>query len=322
MTDGTASGDTDGIRRKKRRWWVAALLSFLFPGFGQFYNTDYRAAKYHALAYALTVGLFLAVSILLPPVSPTSAAVLSISLAAVLLVWVVSAVQATVAALHKDLVVLSRYHRPHLLGAGIMMVIAFNIGWWQLSSPFVSRAAYSIPNDSNIPNLLVGDHSFAWKGAARFIKPGRGQIWVFKSPRDNRTDFIRRLIGMPGDRVRYRNGRLYLNGEVVPRSLLVGATASDPDGALVYRETLPSGISYLIRELTHTTPLDNTPVFRVPDEHYFFLGDNRDSSLDSRNMSGVGYVPAANIRDFPTIVYWAADKSRIGRKLQPVPGMD
>jgi len=174
---------------------------------------------------------------------------------------------------------------------------------------------FSIPSGSMIPSLLVGDYLFVSKypygysqysfpfGIAPFSGrileggPERGDVVVFKKPSDNRTDFIKRIVGLPGDTIQVREGILYINGQAVPREPL-GAYV-DPDGgaftAQMYRETLPNGVSYTVLDSAPGQYLDDTAVYTVPEGHYFAMGDNRDNSADSRVLADVGYIPAENL---------------------------
>ena len=173
---------------------------------------------------------------------------------------------------------------------------------------------FTIPSESMRPQLLVGDYLIAnkfaygyshyslpfspplFKGRILAHQPKRGDIVVFKWPRDNKTDYIKRLIGLPGDTVQVRNGHLILNGTPV-KSEFVGEEMIEEHrgGSRVVsriRETLPNGHSYITYNMVDGGRYDNTPEYRVPAGHYFMMGDNRDNSLDSRDW---GFVPAQNL---------------------------
>ncbi len=173
---------------------------------------------------------------------------------------------------------------------------------------------FTIPSESMRPQLLVGDYLIASKypyGYSRYSlpfapklfsgrilagQPERGDIIVFKWPRDNKTDYIKRLIGLPGDSIQVRNGRVFLNGKALSRDYVDDETIKEHRGGtrLVqrFRETMPNGHSYITYNMTDDFRYDNTPVYKVPKGHYFMMGDNRDNSLDSRDW---GFVPAQNL---------------------------
>jgi signal peptidase I len=187
---------------------------------------------------------------------------------------------------------------------------------------------FNIPSGSMIPTLLVGDYLFVSKysyGYSRFSfpfspplfsgrvfssLPTRGDIVVFKLPRDNSTDYIKRVIGLPGDTVQMKEGQLYINGKEVERQP-AGEYEAEGDGPRMllhrYMETLPNGVSHYILKSSDDGPLDNTQEYRVPEGYVFAMGDNRDNSLDSRVLNAVGYIPVENLVGRAEFLFFSVD---------------
>ncbi|MDP7539462.1 MAG: signal peptidase I, partial [Alphaproteobacteria bacterium] len=134
---------------------------------------------------------------------------------------------------------------------------------------------------------------------------------VFKLPRDNSTDYIKRLVGLPGDRIQVQGGILLINDEPVPRQRIEDFDLVGRGGysrkVQQYIETLPNGVSYRVLDSDPFGTLDNTDVYVVPDQHYFFMGDNRDHSSDSRVLNNVGYVPVENLLGRAEILFFSTD---------------
>lgn len=190
---------------------------------------------------------------------------------------------------------------------------------------------FTIPSGSMLPNLLVGDYLFVSKysyGYSRYSlpfapdlfdgriwsgEPKRGDIIVFKLPRNPSVDYIKRLIGLPGDRIQMINGVLHINGTPVKREQKGDWTPGKGGPAIpVYLETLPNGVTYETLDLNPRSEGDNTSVFEVPPGHYFFKGDNRDNSLDSRwsaAQQGVGYVPFENLVGPARMIFFSVDNN-------------
>ena len=189
---------------------------------------------------------------------------------------------------------------------------------------------FNIPSGSMKDTLLIGDYLFVSKfsyGYSRYsfpfgLAPFSGRIWegtpqrgdiaVFKLPRDNSTDYIKRVIGLPGDTVQMIDDRLYINGKIVPRERIDDYIETNAYGETQrvarYRETLPNGVSYDTLDLTPNGAADNTELFTVPKGHYFMMGDNRDNSSDSRvHGSGVGYVPLENFVGKAEILFFSVE---------------
>lgn len=176
----------------------------------------------------------------------------------------------------------------------------------------------SVPASSMLPTLLDGELILADLEAYRSREPERGDVIIFLSPRD-KSLWLKRLVGLPGDRVQMIDGMLFINDKPVPREQVADYVGVDRQGDPVemrrYRETLPGGREYETLDNKVDTALENTEIHLVPFEHYFVLGDNRNQSLDSRlpaSEHGLGDVPRQNIIGEAKKIVWSRDTSRIG----------
>ena len=189
---------------------------------------------------------------------------------------------------------------------------------------------FYIPSSSMEPNLLVGDrlfvtkytygyskHSFPFsppifKGRLFQKEPKRGDIVVFKTPADNRTDYIKRLIGLPGDKIQFIDSNLFINSSEIFKSriskkdtIFCGKKKID---VFTFEELLPNGKKYntvYLKDFSY----QNSDIFTVPEKNYFFLGDNRDCSKDSRFLTSVGYVHEDNLVGKARFIFFSSDKS-------------
>ncbi len=189
---------------------------------------------------------------------------------------------------------------------------------------------FYIPSSSMEPNLLVGDRLFVSKYSygysrhslpfspnfsnKRFLinKPDRGDVIVFKTPYDNRTDYIKRLIGLPGDNIQIINGYFYLNNKKIKRKKINHISKINCGGEIMdvdyYEEELPNGIKYVVANRQVGT-MQNSDLYVVPEDHYFFIGDNRDCSKDSRFLGSVGYVPFNNFVGKARVIFFSSDNN-------------
>ena len=189
---------------------------------------------------------------------------------------------------------------------------------------------FYIPSSSMEPTLLVGDRLFVTKysyGYSKhsfpfsppildkrimFTSPKRGDVIVFKTPADNRTDYIKRLIGLPGDKIQFINANLYLNSNEILKSKIKSKTKIYCGNKTIdvyrFEEKLPDGKRFHTVYLKDYT-YQNSDEFTVPKDHYFFLGDNRDCSKDSRFLSSVGYVHKDNLVGKAQFIFFSSDKN-------------
>ena len=188
---------------------------------------------------------------------------------------------------------------------------------------------FNIPSGSMIPTLLVGDYLFVSKYSYGYTKysfpfaavpikervaatiPKRGDVAVFRLPSDVSIDYIKRVVGLPGDRVQVIGGILHINGDKVPRRRVGEIDVPNGTGnirAILYEETFPNGHKHVIKELRDDLSFDNTPEFKVPDNHLFMMGDNRDNSRDSRSRA-VGFVPMENLIGRAEFIYFSHNSS-------------
>jgi signal peptidase I len=185
--------------------------------------------------------------------------------------------------------------------------------------------AYNTPAGSMEPALQVGDMFLAEQIVPDFgvtYEPVRGDIVVFDLPTNPEIPYVKRLVGLPGDRIQMRDGKVYLNGEPLRYDKSDDYVRRGPEGATrsipVFKETLPGGTSYQVLDLTPDGVSDNTREFEIPEGHVFVLGDNRDNSVDSRYFSRVGYVPIENISGIARRVYFSGpEESLRWRSLTP-----
>tara|TARA_B100000575_G_scaffold218969_1_gene179465 strand:+ start:956 stop:1696 length:741 start_codon:yes stop_codon:yes gene_type:complete len=187
---------------------------------------------------------------------------------------------------------------------------------------------FYIPSSSMEPTLLVGDRIFVSKYAYGYSKhsfpfspnitnkrffsksPQRGDLVVFKTPSDNRTDYIKRLIGMPGDEIQFIEGEIFINKKKITRKQIENKNIIRCGNFLLetntFIETLPNGSKHLVAYKKKGT-LQNSKIFKVPKDHYFLLGDNRDCSKDSRYLDSVGYVNKLNLVGEAKVIFFSND---------------
>jgi signal peptidase I len=221
-------------------------------------------------------------------------------------------------------------------------------GWWRAIFNYAAGTAlavlligvpirtflfqsFNMPSGSMKPTLVVGDYFFVSKyayGYSHFslpsspalfpgrifpTEPRRGDVVVFRNPKGPATDYVKRIVGLPGDRIQMKDGLLYINMTPVRRERVEDFVDGESPAATRirrWRETLPNGVSYETLDLQENGFLDNTQEFAVPADHYFTMGDNRDNSTDSRVLSQVGYVPFENLVGRAEIIYFSIQRAK------------
>jgi signal peptidase I len=308
---------SDADLTKRPRWWIAALLNLVsWVGVGYLYvRRPGRALVVAILQLALLIAAWHGLGGWLARPWVIFAAV-----AAVVLLLVVPAIDA--ARLAKQTTSDPRWYNR----------------WWIYLAAVVASTAAAYPFDYNMsvrsfytpassmePTLRIGDRFLVDLRAFERGAPERGDVVIFRLPRDPSILYMKRIIGLPGDEVQVKGGVVHLNGQTLPTEIAgeytVTAYAGQGGGRTgkLKRETLGQGRSAIVLDIQDNAAFDNTPSFKVPADHYFMLGDNRDNSTDSRDQSprfGVGYVPRARLVGKITWIYWSSDWSRIGKQVE------
>jgi signal peptidase I len=223
-----------------------------------------------------------------------------------------------------------------VLGTLLLVIVLVPLAIAVVLSPLLIRTflfqPFNIPAGSMKPTLFVGDYIFVSKysygynrysfpfspplalisGRVFASDPERGDVVVFRLPKDPSIDYVKRVIGLPGDRIQMINGVLHINGTPVKREQIGDFVETDDNGREVHikqwRETLPNGVSHPTLDMIENGFYDNTKEYRVPAGHYFMMGDNRDNSSDSRVENQVGYVPVENLIGRVQILFWSVDE--------------
>jgi signal peptidase I len=298
---------------KPRRPWLAALLSLITPGLGQLYcRRPKRAAAWYLVGLVGGSTLYYLMSqAILVPTSTVQWAVYVV----VGVFFIAMLTDAWLLAKRVGAVALAWYNRWYVY---LLIPLSLNVaGLAMPSKPTFEN--FSMPSASMNPTLVVGDMFTVATSVYKNSPPQPGDVVVVKKEEGGRS-FVKRVVAVAGDRVQMMEGRLYINGTMVERQSL--GEYNDPGngtGSAVltrYRETLPNGRSYEIAELSDKEFFDNTPEFQVPPDHVFVLGDNRDSSMDSRAPGEFGFIALTHVTGRVVKITGALDSSRIGIEVQ------
>jgi signal peptidase I len=221
----------------------------------------------------------------------------------------------------------ARFRIPALIGAIIFAILAAALGWLTVGdssgcaadTPAVFSRIYHISSATMEPTIEQGDWLWAERRYYCTRDPEHGDLVVLALATHPGTVFVKRVIGLPGDRVQLKEAQLYLNGEPARHDWMESTIHTGETGEASQRsrfmETLPNKASYAVEVADPDGPLENTDEVTVPEGRYFVLGDNRDRSEDSRTVPEFGLIPRSAIADRPWLVLWGVDKGRIGLRL-------
>ena len=294
MTDVAAPARSGWLRVS----W-AGLLSLVLPGLGQVYAGAWRLG---VVLYVIAIAIDFSVLGLTRLVPPTPVA-LAASTAAVVLFRLAVAIDAARRVRSRSATAPSPGYRSTWLAAVAMIAIGVGLQFAREAAYSPGWRSFHVASGSNMPTLLTTDYVMVDTRHPGAV-PGYGDMIVFRHPRDPKVDYMKRVVGLPGDRVQLRDGTLYLNDKPMQR---------EPQDK-AYRETLPNGRSYMILE-TPRSASERSEEFKVPPGFFFALGDNRGNSLDSRHKE-LGYVPIANVIGPVRTIYWTMEPGRLLSSVQ------
>jgi signal peptidase I len=302
MSDVAASPRNDWLRAS----W-AGLLSLILPGLGQVYAGAWLLGLFlYVAATALDFSL-IGLTRLMPP----TPGIVTASAGVVLLFHLAIPIDAVRRVRARSMAPPWRWYKSTWLAAIAMSAIDVDQRLGDAFPYSPGWRSFHVASGSNMPTLLTTDYVLVDTRHPGSV-PDYGDVVAFRHPRDPKVDYIKRVVGLPGDRVQLREGILYLNGKPVPREPEAGAPG---DPALKqYRETLPNGRAYLVLEASGGA-LQNTEEFNVPPGFFFVLGDNRGNSLDSR-YKDLGYIPIANVIGTVRTIYWSTEPMRLLSRVQ------
>jgi signal peptidase I len=284
---------------KQRQPLAAALLSLFMMGLGQLYNGQpRRAAVFFAIAI-FPVAFLAPISHLLLSFQGIMAIYAGILITVGIRVFAI--IDAFIGARRIGMIELRRYNRWYVYVSVILVIAAIQSAFeLAIERPVI---AFSIPSGAMQPTLLVGDYVSVDKDAYAGQTPERGDIVVFRKPPENETDYVMRIVGLPGERIQMVNGVLHIDGEAANREPIEDFIENGRRAASQYIETLPGERQHRILETSGDQGfLDNTRLYTVPGASYFLMGDNRDNSADSRVL---GPIPEEKLVGKVRILYFS-----------------
>jgi len=291
---------TDAARGNWARALWAGLLSLVLPGLGQIYAGWWRFGVVLFIGGLALGAAFLGLTWRVPPTP-----VIVATAGGVMLAFHLFAAGDAIRRVRSAGIVTPRpWYRSTWLAAIVMIAVGAGV---ELAKPPPGWRSFHVASASNVPTLSPNDYIVAGVRLPATL-PNYGDVIIFRHPQNPAREYIRRVVGLPGDLVQLRDGALLLNGKSALREADGHETASPT--ARQIRETLPNGRSYLIQEKSGDAPA-NTGEYVVPDGALFVVGDNRSDSVDSRSQKELGYVPVADVIGIVETVFWSSDLARL-----------
>ncbi len=293
--------ENDAVK-KRRRWWLAGLLSFLVPGLGQVYNGQETKGLLFYVALSVWGGIFMFsfYYLIKPPATPVHFALIAFMAVVSLVFWLYILFEAIRSAKRiSGNYILKGFNRWYVYVIVIIVIRLVNFSTGTVIVKKIIFKAFKAPAGSMMPTIDVGDHFICDLSYYRLNNPERGDIIIFKWPVDESKFFIKRIIGIPGDTIRIVDDEVYVNQKKLDLKFIKKYRLEDGKEADICEETVDSrGYKVLYQEKKH----ENFGPVKVPDGKYFVLGDNRDNSDDSRYW---GYVKRRQIYGRPVFIYFS-----------------
>jgi signal peptidase I len=292
---------------KARRPWAAALITFLFDPFvGMLYlSRGLLAALYFLVEIVVSLGAIVLFSSTSVEGLPTLSARLWLPTVAF---RVVGTIHAFAIARRKDTAEIPTWYARWYSIIAIVVLSSLIV---PLGIRAILYQPFSQRSGSMSPTIDIGDNFFVSKWAYYIREPKRGDVVAFFARNVENAEYVKRIVGLPGDRIQLRNGVLFVNGEAAGLRHTGSSSDQCGDSMCTYQqfvESLPGGRSYRIQRFAHLTDMENTGKYIVPPYHYFMLGDNRDDSLDSR--MNLGFVARDDIAGPVVAKFWSSSKHR------------
>ncbi len=290
--------------KKRRRWWLAGFLSFLVPGLGQVYNGQETKGLFLYVVLSVWGGIVLSMVsyFLKPPFKPANITIICLLALVSMILWIVILIDAirTARRISGDYALRS-FNRWYIY---ILVIVVIRVVDFSIENTIVKNSvikAYRIPSQSMQPTIMAGDYLLCDQSYYLSNNPARGDLVIFKYSKDETKDFIKRIIGVPKDKIQIIDDALYINDKKIESQYAGKYRPGQEDEADIYQENAGKNI---YRVLDHFKKHENFGPLILPDGEYFVMGDSRDHSMDSRHW---GTVKRHQITGRPVFIYLSYD---------------